>query len=73
MRVILEDILETVLTALDLSSLTIPQSYMDALSQLLDIFGSLEFILPVNTALSCIAFIFTFSLACGILKVVINK
>lgn len=70
---ILEDVLEQILTALDLSSLTIPEQYMSALSQVLDILGSLEFILPVNTALSCIAFIFTFSLACGLIKVVVNK
>ena len=70
---ILEDVLEQILTALDLSSLTIPEQYMSALSQVLDILGSLEFILPVNTALSCIAFILTFSLACGLIKVVVNK
>lgn len=70
---ILEDILQTILTAFDLSSLTIPQQYMNALSQLLDIFGSLSFILPVNTALACIAFIFTFSIVCGLIKVVIHK
>ena len=70
---ILEDVLEQILTALDLSSLTIPEQYMSALSQVLDILGSLEFILPVNTALSCIAFIFTFSLACGLIKVVVYK
>ena len=70
---ILEDILEQILTALDLTSLTIPEQYMSALSQVLDILGSLEFIIPVNTALSCIAFIFTFSLACGLIKVVVNK
>lgn len=70
---ILEDILEQILTALHLTSLTIPEQYMSALSQVLDILGSLEFIIPVNTALSCIAFIFTFSLACGLIKVVVNK
>ena len=70
---ILEDILEQILTALDLTSLTIPEQYMSALSQVLDILGSLEFIIPVNTALSCIAFIFAFSLACGLIKVVVNK
>ena len=70
---ILEDILDSVLTALHLDSLRIPDLYINALGQLLDIFGSLEYILPVNTALSCIAFIFTFSLACGILKVVIHR
>lgn len=70
---ILEDILQTVLSSLHLSSLTIPEQYMNALSQVIDIFGSLEYILPVNTALSCIAFIFTFSLACGIIKVVLFR
>jgi hypothetical protein len=70
---ILEDILQTVLSSLHLSSLTIPEQYMNALSQVIDIFGSLEYILPVNTALSCIAFIFTFSLVCGIIKVVLFR
>ena len=70
---ILEDILETVLTAFNFSSLTIPEQYMSGLSQLLDIFGSLDAIIPVGTTLSCISFILTFSIVCGILKVVINK
>ena len=70
---ILEDILQTILSAFDMASLTISQQYIDALSQLLDIFGSLSFILPVNTALACIAFIFTFSIVCGLIKVVIHK
>lgn len=70
---ILEDILQTILSAFDMASLTIPQQYMNALSQLLDIFGSLNFIIPVNIALSCIAFILTFSIVCGLIKVVIHK
>ena len=70
---ILEDILQSILSAFDMSSLTIPQQYMNALSDLLDLFGSLEFIIPVNTTLACIAFIFTFSIVCGLFKVVIHK
>ena len=69
---ILEDILEFILTSLNLDSVTIPDQYMNALSQLLDILGSLECIIPVTTTLSCIAFIFTFSLVCGLIKVVIK-
>lgn len=70
---ILEDLLQTILEAFNMSSLTIPEQYINALSQLLDIFGSLSFIIPVNTALSCIAFILTFSIVCGLLKVVIHR
>ena len=70
---ILEDILEDILTFFNFADVTIPDQYIDALSDMLDMFGSLEFILPVNTALSCIAFIFSFSIVCGFIKVVINK
>ena len=69
---ILEDILEFILSSLNLSSVTIPDEYMNSLSRLLDILGSLESIIPVNTTLSCLAFIFTFSLVCGLIKVVIK-
>ena len=70
---ILEDILQTILEAFNMQSLTIPQNYLDSLSQLLDIFGSLNYLIPVNTVFSCIAFSLTFAVVCGIIKVVINK
>ena len=70
---ILEDILQIILESFNMQSLTIPQNYLDSLSQLLDIFGSLNYFIPVNTVLSCIAFSLTFGIVCGIIKVVINK
>lgn len=70
---ILEDILQTILESFNMQSLTIPQNYLDSLSQLLDIFGSLNYLIPVNTVLSCIGFSLTFAIVCGIIKVVIHK
>ena len=70
---IFEDFFEMILGFMELDQLRIPDNYLSGLSHLLDQLGSLEFILPVSTAFSCIVFILIFSLSCGLVKVVINK
>lgn len=70
---ILENALQDILTFCQLDSLRIPDNYITALSSLLDLVSSLEFFLPINLAIRCILFLFGFALACGLIKVVINK
>ena len=70
---ILEKLLDTILSSFGLASFTIPQLYVDSLSQLLDFLGSLEFFLPINETFSCVSFVITFAIVCGFIKIVIHK
>ena len=70
---ILEDLLEFILDSTSLDDMCIPYQYISGFDHFLDQFCSLNFIIPVDTTFSCILFILSFALACGLIKVVIHK
>lgn len=70
---IIEDLFEYILDLTALDDMRIPDQYISGFAHLIEQFNSLNFIIPVDTAFSCILFILSFALACGLIKVVIHK
>lgn len=56
-----------------IDTFTIPSSYLDALSGFIDMCARLNFILPVDTFLSCTLFTMSFALACGLVKLLVTR
>ncbi len=70
---LVEQALQDFLVALDLNEIVIDDRYITALSDVMSYLDYYDTFLPVYSALKCTCFIFSFALACGIIKVVLNK